>query len=110
MIRGSAAVCGGPGDRGLARGLLLDARDLCPDWRIEKVGDRYRAEDLKFEPGSVGADSSSSLKVTIPSACTSGSHGASVSSSGDYTVTLHVTTSAGAYTISARNQHQILAA
>ena len=48
--------------------------------------------------------------VTIPSACTSGKYGEGVSSSGDYTVTMHIATSAGAYAISARNQHQILAA
>ena len=77
---------------------------------LEKVGDRYRAEGVKFAPSRVAARSTSTLKVTIPSACTSGKYGEGVSSSGDYTVTMHIATSAGAYAISARNQHQILAA
>ena len=77
---------------------------------LEKVGDRYRAEGVKFAPSRVAAGSTSTLKVTIPSACTSGKYGEGVSSSGDYTVTMHIATSAGAYAISARNQHQILAA
>ena len=77
---------------------------------LEKVGERYRAEGVKFAPSRVAAGSTSTLKVTIPSACTSGKYGEGVSSSGDYTVTMHIATSAGAYAISARNQHQILAA
>jgi hypothetical protein len=77
---------------------------------LEKVGDRYEAEGVKFEPASVGAGSSATIKVTIPSACTSGSYGSSLSSSGGYRVTMRVTTSAGVHAISAGNQHQILAA
>jgi hypothetical protein len=77
---------------------------------LEKVGDRYEAENVKFEPTSVGAGASTILKLTIPSACTSGAYGSSVSSSGRYEVTLHVTTSSGTYTISAANLHEILTA
>lgn len=77
---------------------------------VEKVGDRYVAENVKFEPTSIAAGSSATIKVTIPSACTSGSYGSSLSSSGEYKVTLRVTTSTGVQAISASNQHQILAA
>ena len=77
---------------------------------LEKVGDRYDAGSVTYSPTSVGAGSSATLKVTIPSACTSGKYGASVSSYGDYQVTVHLTTSAGAFAITANNHHQILAA
>jgi len=77
---------------------------------LEKVGDRYEAGTVKFEPSSIAAGSKASIKVTIPSACTSGSYGSSLTSSGEYSVNLRVTTTAGVQTISANNQHQILAA
>ena len=76
---------------------------------LEKVGDHYDAGSVKFAPSSVTAGSSATVRVTIPSSCTSGSYGSSQSSSGTYKVTMRVTTSAGAYTVSASNQHQILA-
>jgi len=77
---------------------------------LEKVGDRYEAETVKFEPSRVAAGSSATIKVTIPSACTSGSYGTGPSSSGEYRVTMRLTTSTGVHAISASNQHQILAA
>lgn len=77
---------------------------------LEKVGDRYQADNVKFEPASIGAGATATLKVTIPSACTSGVYGSSPSSSGTYQVTMHVTTTSGAYSISAANVHEILAA
>jgi hypothetical protein len=77
---------------------------------LEKVGDRYEAESVKFEPSSIAAGSSATIKITIPSSCTSGTHGSNPSGSGEYRVTLRVTTSAGVHAISASNQHQILAA
>lgn len=77
---------------------------------LEKVGDRYDAGSATYSPSSVGAGSSATLKVTIASACTSARYGASVSSYGNYDVTMHLATSAGAYSIAAQNQHQILAA
>jgi len=76
---------------------------------LEKVGDHYDAGSVKFDPSSVTAGSSATVRVTIPSSCTSGSYGSSQSSSGTYKVTMRVTTSAGAYTVSASNQHRILA-
>jgi hypothetical protein len=77
---------------------------------LEKVGDRYQAENVKFEPDSVGAGAGATLKITIPSACTSAAYGATVSSSGTYQVTMRVTTSTGSYSISAANLHEILTA
>jgi len=77
---------------------------------LEKVGDRYDAGTVKFDPSSIAAGSKATIKVTIPSACTSGSYGSSLSSSGQYSVNLRVTTTAGVHTIAAKNQHQILAA
>lgn len=77
---------------------------------LERVGDRYEAENVKFEPSSVGAGETATLKVTIPSACTSGAYGSTVSNWGQYQVTMHITTSSGAYSISATNLHEILTA
>jgi hypothetical protein len=77
---------------------------------LEKVGDRYTAGTVTYSPTSVGAGSSAPVTATIPSACTSGKYGAGASSYGDYDVTVHMTTSAGAFSITAKNQHRILAA
>ncbi len=77
---------------------------------LEKVGDRYQADNVKFEPTSIGAGASATLKVTIPSACTSSVYGSTLSSSGQYQVTMHVITTSGAYSISAANVHEILTA
>jgi hypothetical protein len=79
------------------------------DW-LEKAGSRYDAGSVHFAPATVAAGSTATLKVTIPSACTSDRYGGSGSSYGDYQVTMHVTTSAGAFTIAAANQHEIIAA
>ncbi len=77
---------------------------------LEKVGDRYDAATVPFSPSSVAPRSSTTLKLTIPSACTSGRYGAATSSSADYKVTMDVTTSAGSFSITAANRHEILAA
>ena len=77
---------------------------------LERVGDRYEAENVKFEPTTIGAGASTTLKLIIPSACTSGAYGSTVSSSGQYQVTMHISTSSGAYSISATNPHEILTA
>ena len=77
---------------------------------LEKVGDRYTAGTVTYSPTSLGAGSSAAVTATIPSACTSAKYGAGASSYGDYQVTVRLTTSAGAFSIRANNQHQILAA
>lgn len=76
---------------------------------LEKVGERYSADAVKFAPATVAAGEDSSVKLTIPSACTSGKYGSGNSSSADYKVTVHLTTSAGTFTITAANQHEIAA-
>ncbi len=77
---------------------------------LEKIGDRYDAGVASFSPADVPAGSSGTVKVTIASACTSGQYGSGVSAAADYDVTMHVVTSAGTYTITAANQHEIVAA
>ena len=77
---------------------------------LEKVGDRFDAGTATFSTSSVAAGASASLKVVIPSACTSDKYGGNTSSAGDYAVTLRVVTSAGAFAVTAQNQHEIRAA
>jgi hypothetical protein len=77
---------------------------------LEKVGDRYDAGSVTFSPATVAPRSNATLNVTIPSACTSGKYAAAASSSADYRVTMQVSTSAGAFSITAANRHEILAA
>jgi hypothetical protein len=88
---------------------LLVLASVTGTW-LEKVGDRYDAAKVAFSPSDVAPGSSATLEVTIPSACTSGSYAAATSSSADYQVTMRVTTSAGAFSITAANRHEILAA
>jgi hypothetical protein len=76
---------------------------------LEKVGDRYEASGVKFTPATVAAGGDSSVKLTIPSMCTSGKYGTGTSSSADYNVTVHLATSAGGFAITAANQHEIIA-
>lgn len=91
----------------------IDARmtlkDVSGDW-LEKVGDAYDAGAASFTPGSVKPGSTAKLQVKFESACTSPAYGSGPLSYGDYRITLRVTTSAGAYTISAANLHRIVAA
>ncbi len=77
---------------------------------LERVGSRYDPGSVPFTPPTLAANSTAVLKITIPSACTSGTYAGEGSSSADYVVTMHVVTSAGAYTITAGNKHEILAA
>jgi hypothetical protein len=80
---------------------------------LEKVGDVYDAGSAAFGPGIIDAGSRATVRVTISSACTSGPASkvaSSVTSYGDYVVTLHLVTTAGSFTISSRNRHRIAAA
>ena len=77
---------------------------------LEHVGDRYDAGTVEVDPKSVAARSSSTLLVAIPSACTGAVHGSGVSSSGVYEVRMRLVTSAGTFTITAANTHEIRAA
>lgn len=77
---------------------------------LERLGDKYQAGAVTFSPTTVEAGSSTSLRVTIPSACTNGKAPAATAVYGDYSVALTVATSAGTQTISTRNRHRIVAA
>jgi len=77
---------------------------------LEHVGDKYQAAGVTFSPSSVGAGSTATLKVTIPSTCTNGKAPTSGASYGEYSVTLTVATSSGTHTIASRNRHRIVAA
>jgi hypothetical protein len=77
---------------------------------LEKPGDRYDAGAATFSPSSLAAGSTSTVKVTVGSACTSGTYGSGGSSHGDYSVTIVLVTSAGTYSVTAGNQHEIRAA
>ena len=77
---------------------------------LERVGDTYEAGGVTFAPGTVGANSSASLKVVIPSACTNGKSPTAGSSYGEYSVALSVDTSSGTHTIESSNRHRIVAA
>jgi hypothetical protein len=76
---------------------------------LERIGDKYEASGVTFAPAQVGAGKSTSLKVTIPSACTNGSAPTGGTSYGDYSVSLVVTSSSGSHTIASRNSHRIVA-
>jgi len=77
---------------------------------LERVGDRYDAANLVVTPNTVAAHSSATLTVAVPSTCTSAKYGSGSSSSGSYEVTIHLVTSAGSFSITAANRHEILAA
>ena len=77
---------------------------------LERVGDRYDAGAVEVSPRTVAPRSSATLAVAIPSACTSAVYGSSRSSSGAYQVKVHLVTSAGAFSITASNKHEIRAA
>ncbi|SRR6266568_6398097 len=88
---------------------LMTLASIHGSW-LERVGDQYDAGSVSFSPATVASGSSAKLKLTIPSACTSGKYAGQGSSSADYSVTMHVVTSAGKFSITAANKHQILAA
>lgn len=77
---------------------------------LERVGDKYEASGVTFTPATVAAGSSTSLKLTVPSACTNGKSPTGGASYGDYSVALVVTTSSGTHTIATKNRHRIIAA
>ena len=77
---------------------------------LERVGEKYDATGVTVSPDTVGAGSSASLKVSIPSACTNGKVPSSGSSYADYSVAFTVFTSSGTHTIVSQNRHRIVAA
>ena len=75
---------------------------------LEKVGDRYDAGKAAVTPTTVAPGRDAELAVTIPSACTSAKYGTGIPSSAEYDVTIHLATSAGSFTVTAANQHEIV--
>jgi hypothetical protein len=76
---------------------------------LQKVGDKFDAGDVSYTPTSVGAGSSATLSVSVPSACTGRADKSSVAW-GDYVVTFSVTTSAGSFKLDSQNKHRIATA
>jgi hypothetical protein len=76
---------------------------------LQKVGDKFDAGNVTYAPTSVDAGSSTSLSVTIPSACT-GRADKSPPAWGDYLVTFTMKTSAGSFTLDSQNRHRITTA
>lgn len=77
---------------------------------LERVGDRYDAGAVVVSPKVVAAHSIGTLAVSIPSMCSSAAYGSGDSSSGDYAVSVHLVTSAGTFSVTAGNKHEIRAA
>jgi hypothetical protein len=73
---------------------------------LQKVGDKYDAGNITFTPAEVGAGSSATLDVTIPSACT-GRTANSPAASGDYIVGFTMITSAGTFKVDSTDRHRI---
>jgi hypothetical protein len=76
---------------------------------LQKVGDKFDAGNVTYTPTSVGAGSSATLSVTVPSACTGRAAKSSVAW-GDYVVTFTMTTSAGSFKLDSQNKHRIATA
>jgi len=77
---------------------------------LQQVGYQYEAQNLAFTPDHVGAGSTATLKVTVPSACTNQSPNGGPVSYADYSVALTVITSAGTFKIGSQNKHRIIGA
>jgi hypothetical protein len=75
------------------------------EW-LQKVGDKYVAANVTYSSTSVAAGATTTLNVTIPSACTGRVKGAAIAS-GDYAVSFTLTTSAGTFKTASKNRHQI---
>lgn len=76
---------------------------------LQKVGDKYDAGIVAFTPAEVGAGSSATLTVTVPSSCTGRTAG-SPAASADYVVGFTVITSAGTFKVDSTNKHRIATA
>jgi hypothetical protein len=75
---------------------------------LQKVGDKFDAGNVTYMPTSVGAGSSSTLSVIVPSACT-GRAATAPAAWGDYVVNFTMTTSAGSFKLDSQNKHRIAA-
>jgi hypothetical protein len=73
---------------------------------LQKLGDKFDAGNITYTPTSVAAGSSTTLAVTIPSACTGRATGSPVAS-GDYVVAFTMNTTAGTFKLDSQNKHRI---
>jgi hypothetical protein len=76
---------------------------------LQQVGSKYEADNVSFGPPKVGAGADTTLRLTIPSACTNGSP-AGAAAYGEYSLTLTVISSAGTFRVDTKNRHRITAA
>jgi hypothetical protein len=76
---------------------------------LQAVGSKYTPANVVFTPNSVGAGSTATLNLTIPSACTNLAKSPGTLSYADYSVSFKVTTSAGTFSIDSKNRHRIIA-
>ena len=76
---------------------------------LQAAGARYEAGGVGFSPQSVGANSRTTLTVTVPSACTNYVHQGTNDDYADYSVQLTVVTSAGTFHLTSQNRHRISA-
>jgi hypothetical protein len=75
---------------------------------LQTVGSKYEAADVAFTPDRVGAGSSATLNLAIPSACTNLAKSTGSLSYADYAVKFRVATSAGTFTVESTNRHRII--
>lgn len=75
---------------------------------LERLGDRYEAAGVTSSLSTLGAGSSASIEVVVPSFCTRGMTSGE-SKYGDYSVGFAVVTSSGIYRIESGNRHRIIA-
>jgi hypothetical protein len=75
---------------------------------LQVIGSKYDAANLVVTPDRVGAGSTATLNLTIPSACTNLAKSPGSDSYGDYSVTFRFVTSAGTFTVSSKNRHRIV--
>lgn len=76
---------------------------------LQKVGDKYDADNVTFTPDAVGAGSDAKIRVTVPSACT-GRAASSPVSSGEYSITFTIQSSAGTFKVDSKDRHRIVTA
>ena len=88
--------------------VVLIVADIHGAWK-ETVGSSYNAGQAVFTPKTVSASTRTTLKLTIPSACTNGAHKVATDYYGDYSVQIAFVTSAGTFKVTSQNLHRILA-
>jgi hypothetical protein len=91
-------------------GVVMTLAAVKGGW-LEHIGDTYDASGVTVSPRTVSPGTTTSLNVTIPSACTNGKtfSNSADASYGDYSVLFTVATSSGTRTIQSQNRHRLVA-